>query len=65
MPMVDQPTGRHQTKILLIDPNREDLDRLALDCQAAGLRVVELSHYDFAAPLYNALRPDAAVVATN
>jgi len=60
--MVDQPTGKRETKVLLIDSDRDHLDRLALELQGAGLRVVALSHFDVAPALYNIFHPDAAVI---
>lgn len=61
--MGEQPKKRRQTKILLLDSNREDLDRLAHSVQEAGLRAVALSHFDVAPALYKAFLPDVAVVA--
>jgi diguanylate cyclase (GGDEF)-like protein len=61
--MADQPKKRREVKILLLDSNREDLDRLAHSVQEAGFRAVALSHFDVAPALYKAFLPHAVVVA--
>src|SRR5260370_9304792 len=51
------------TKVLVVDSNRSNLDRIARALRDAGLQVVALSRLGVAPPLYNVVRPDAAAVA--
>jgi len=60
---MDESKTKLQAKVLVVDSNRSNLDRVARALRDAGLQVVALSRLGVAPPLYNVVRPDAAVVA--
>jgi two-component system cell cycle response regulator len=55
-------TGRQPT-VLLVEPRAEDLERTRALLGEAGFRVVPLTRFDAAAPLFEVIRPDAVVLA--
>lgn len=58
-------TGRagQQPTVLLVEPRAEDLERTRGLLGEAGFRVVPLSRFDAAVPLFEVIRPDAVVLA--
>jgi diguanylate cyclase (GGDEF)-like protein len=49
--------------VLLVEPRAEDLERTRAALTEAGFRVVPLSRFDAAVPLFEVIRPDAVVLA--
>jgi two-component system cell cycle response regulator len=54
--------GVHPT-VLLVDPRAEELERTRTLLTQEGFRVVPLTRFDAAAPLFEVIRPDAVVLA--
>lgn len=52
-----------QPTVLLVEPRVEDLERTRTLLNEAGFRVVPLTRFDAAAPLFEVIRPDAVVLA--
>ncbi len=52
-----------EPKVLLADPTPGSLDEPARRLRDAGFRVVALSHFDAAPPLFKVFKPDAMVIA--
>jgi two-component system cell cycle response regulator len=49
--------------VLLVEPRAVDLERTRLTLGEAGFRVVPVTRFDAATPLFEAIRPDAVVLA--
>jgi diguanylate cyclase (GGDEF)-like protein len=49
--------------VLLVEPRAEDLERTRALLTEAGFRVVPLTRFDAAVPLFEVIRPDAVVLA--
>ncbi len=54
-----------QPTVLLVEPRAEDLERTRAQLAEAGFRVVPLTRFDAAAPLFEVIRPDAVVLAAH
>ncbi|KFE66703.1 GGDEF domain-containing protein [Hyalangium minutum] len=52
-----------QPTVLLVEPRAEDLERTRALLTEEGFRVVPLTRFDAAAPLFEVIRPDAVVLA--
>jgi two-component system cell cycle response regulator len=52
-----------QPTVLLVEPKAEDLERTRAQLGEAGFRVVPLTRFDAAVPLFEVIRPDAVVLA--
>jgi two-component system cell cycle response regulator len=52
-----------QPTVLLVEPRAEDLEATRALLTEAGFRVVPLTRFDAAAPLFEVIRPDAVVLA--
>jgi two-component system cell cycle response regulator len=52
-----------QPTVLLVEPRAEDLESTRALLTEAGFRVVPLTRFDAAAPLFEVIRPDAVVLA--
>jgi two-component system, cell cycle response regulator len=55
--------GRQAPTVLLVEPRAESLEATRTALLEAGFRVVPLSRYEAAVPLFQVLRPDAVVLA--
>ncbi len=51
------------TRVLVVDPDRQNLERMVQPLREAGLQIFALSRLEVAPPLYEVVRPDAAVIA--
>jgi diguanylate cyclase (GGDEF)-like protein len=49
--------------VLVVEPRAEDLERTRLLLEQGGFRVVPVTRFEAAAPLFEAIRPDAVVLA--
>jgi two-component system, cell cycle response regulator len=56
-------SGRQAPTVLLVEPRAESLEATRTVLMDAGFRVVPLSRYEAAVPLFQVLRPDAVVLA--
>lgn len=56
---------RRQQKVLVIDPRGDDLDHTSRVMSEAGFRVVSLSRYDAAGPVFSMLQPDVVMIAAS
>ncbi|WP_224249127.1 GGDEF domain-containing protein [Hyalangium gracile] len=54
-----------QPTVLLVEPRPEDLEATRAHLTEAGFRVVPLTRFDAAAPLFEVVRPDAVVLAAH
>lgn len=54
---------KREIKVLVVDSNREDLERTTAALREDGIRVVAVSRLEVVPALYEVMRPDAAVVA--
>ncbi len=52
-----------QLTVLVVEPRAEDLERTRVALATAGFRVVPVTRFDAAAPLFEAIHPDAVVLA--
>ena len=52
-----------QLTVLVVEPRAEDLERTRVTLATAGFRVVPVTRFDAAAPLFEAIHPDAVVLA--